>query len=140
MFIIFVVLKFKQVKQQLYEAGFECDFNGDSGTTLNKKVRNAQLYNYNFILVIGEKEQQTNTVNVRTRDNKVHGQVSVDEVLKRFKRLADVKTNKAEEEFGEGDETATATAGVKDAKLDDSSSSSSAAAAAEGKMDPAKYC
>lgn len=114
----------------MYEAGFECDFNSDPGTTLNKKVRNAQLDHYNFILVIGEKEQQTQTVNVRTRDNKVHGQVSVDEVLKRFKRLAETKTNKAEEEFGDGDGSIESR--VKDVKLGDESS--------DGKMDPAKYC
>ena len=102
---------------------------------MNKKVRNAQLDNYNFILVIGEKEQQTDTVNVRTRDNKVHGQVSVEEVLKRFKRLNDTKTNKAEEEFGESSGSGdAATAGVEDAvkdvKIDESGE----------KMDPAKYC
>lgn len=88
------------VKDKIYAAGFECDFNSDSGTTLNKKVRNAQLDNYNFILVIGQQEQQRNTVNVRTRDNKVHGEVSVDEVIRRFADLAESKTNHAEEEFG----------------------------------------
>lgn len=69
---------------------------------MNKKVRNAQLDNYNFILVIGEKEAQQGTVNVRTRDNKVHGEISVDEVIKRFKQMADSKTNHSEEEFGVG--------------------------------------
>lgn len=94
-------------------------------------MRNAQLDNYNFILVIGDKEQQTQTVNVRTRDNKVHGQVSVDEVLSRFARLRDTKTNKAEEEFGgeSGVEAA-----VDAVKLDEAKSSES------GQMDPAKYC
>lgn len=82
-----------KVKQRLYEAGYECDFNSDAGTTLNKKIRNAQLDNYNFILVIGEKEQQTETVNVRTRDNKVHGQESIDDVLKKFKDLVESKSN-----------------------------------------------
>jgi hypothetical protein len=51
-------------------------------------------------LVIGQQEQQRNTVNVRTRDNKVHGEVSVDEVIRRFADLAESKTNHAEEEFG----------------------------------------
>jgi threonyl-tRNA synthetase len=88
-----------KVKEQIYRAGFECDVNSDEGMTLNKKVRNAQLENYNFILVIGDKEQQTGTVNVRTRDNKVHGQVSVDEVIERFSQLAASRTNNAEDEF-----------------------------------------
>jgi threonyl-tRNA synthetase len=102
------------VKDKLYAAGFECDFNSDQGTTLNKKVRNAQLDNYNFILVIGEKEQAQHTVNVRTRDNKVHGEVHVDDVIKRFKELEESKTNHAEEEFGVG---IVATA-VSDIKID----------------------
>jgi threonyl-tRNA synthetase len=89
-----------KVRDQIYAAGFECDFNPDEGTTLNKKVRNAQLDNYNFILVIGEKEMQRNTVNVRTRDNKVHGEVSIDEVIKRFVQMENSKTNHSEEEFG----------------------------------------
>jgi len=89
-----------KVRDEIYAAGFECDFDSDSGSTLNKKIRNAQLANYNFILVIGEKEQQRNTVNVRTRDNKVHGEVSVDDVIKRFKEMDASKTNQAEEKFG----------------------------------------
>jgi threonyl-tRNA synthetase len=90
------------VRDEIYAAGFECDFNSDQGTTLNKKVRNAQLDNYNFILVIGEKEKLQHTVNVRTRDNKVHGEVHVDNVIKRFKELDETRTNNAEEEFGIG--------------------------------------
>jgi threonyl-tRNA synthetase len=38
---------------------------------LNKKIRNAQLAQFNFILVVGEREATANTVNVRTRDNAV---------------------------------------------------------------------
>ena len=92
------------VKERIYAAGYECDFVSDAGTTLNKKVRNAQLDNYNFILVIGDKEKQRGTVNVRTRDNKVHGELSVDEVIKRFGEMNKTKTNQAEEEFGHSGE------------------------------------
>jgi threonyl-tRNA synthetase len=90
----------KKVQKELYDAGFECDTDLDAGNTLNKKVRNAQLAHYNFILVVGEKEQTHNTVNVRTRDNKVHGEVSIDEMIKRFSILLKSKTNTAEDEFG----------------------------------------
>jgi hypothetical protein len=37
------------------------------------KVREAQLAQYNYILVVGEAEKLARTVNVRTRDNVVHG-------------------------------------------------------------------
>jgi threonyl-tRNA synthetase len=39
-----------QVKDQLYSAGFMCDVDVDAGDTMNKKIRNAQLSQYNFIL------------------------------------------------------------------------------------------
>lgn len=38
------------MKDQLYEAGFICEVDDDSGDTMNKKIRNAQLAQYNFIL------------------------------------------------------------------------------------------
>ncbi len=40
----------KEVKQRVYDAGFNCDCNVDDGETMNKKIRNAQLAQYNFIL------------------------------------------------------------------------------------------
>jgi threonyl-tRNA synthetase len=39
-----------QVKDQLHLAGFMCDVDVDPGDTMNKKIRNAQLAQYNFIL------------------------------------------------------------------------------------------
>lgn len=38
---------------------------------MNKQVRNAQLAQFNFILVVGQKEKDNGSVNVRTRDNQV---------------------------------------------------------------------
>ncbi|HLF54708.1 MAG TPA: threonine--tRNA ligase [Candidatus Nanoarchaeia archaeon] len=45
-----------------------------SAETVNKKVRNAQLDQVNYILVFGEKEQK-GELQVRTRENKVFGPV-----------------------------------------------------------------
>lgn len=39
----------KTVKKNMRDAGFCCDADVDDGTTMNKKVRNAQLAQYNFI-------------------------------------------------------------------------------------------
>lgn len=39
-----------QVQQKLYQAGFMCEVDTDPGDTMNKKVRNAQLAQFNFIL------------------------------------------------------------------------------------------
>ena len=60
----------------------------DSSRTLPKKVREAQLSQYNFILVVGQEEMDSNTVNVRTRDNEVHGAVRLEELVARFTSLA----------------------------------------------------
>ncbi|KAL1458375.1 hypothetical protein WDU94_008532 [Cyamophila willieti] len=86
-----------QVKNKLFEAGFMCDADLDSSDTLNKKIRNAQISQYNFIMVVGEKERNAATVNVRTRDNIVHGEFTVDDVITRFGRLKNNRTLKSEE-------------------------------------------
>ncbi|KAI5705070.1 hypothetical protein M8J75_011574 [Diaphorina citri] len=86
-----------QVKNKIFAAGFMCDADLDSSDTLNKKIRNAQISQYNFIMVVGEKEKSSNTVNVRTRDNIVHGEFSVDDVITRFGKLKENRTLKSEE-------------------------------------------
>ncbi|XP_034246626.1 threonine--tRNA ligase 1, cytoplasmic isoform X3 [Thrips palmi] len=88
-----------KVKQQIFEAGFMCDVDVDDSDTMNKKIRNAQLAQYNFIMIVGEKEVNGNTVNVRTRDNLVHGEFSIDAVIDKFKVLAKTRTIKSEEDF-----------------------------------------
>lgn len=79
----------EEVRQKVYEAGFMAEVDVDHGDTLNKKIRNAQLAQFNFILVVGEKEKSSNTVNVRTRDNVVHGEVSVDGLIEKLTKLKD---------------------------------------------------
>lgn len=41
-----------------------------SSGTLNKKIRNAQLAQFNFVAVVGEKEEQNRSVNLRSREKK----------------------------------------------------------------------
>lgn len=60
-----------EVYRRIFDAGFEVEFDEDSPDTLNKRIRNAQLAQFNFILVIGQQEKSHGTVNVRTRDNQV---------------------------------------------------------------------
>lgn len=79
----------KSVSEQLYKIGFMAEADLDDGDTMNKKIRNAQLAHYNFILVVGEKERAGNTVNVRTRDNKVHGEFTIDDLIVKLQRFRD---------------------------------------------------
>ncbi|XP_030636836.1 threonine--tRNA ligase 1, cytoplasmic [Chanos chanos] len=89
----------QRVQQEFHNAGLMTDVDLDPGCTLNKKIRNAQLSQYNFILVVGEKEKSSDTVNVRTRDNKVHGERSLAECMERLKQLKASRTRNAEEDF-----------------------------------------
>lgn len=79
----------QSVRDQLHLAGFMAEIDTDAGDTLNKKIRNAQLAQFNFILVVGEKERSSDTVNVRTRDNKVHGEVSITDLITKLNKIRD---------------------------------------------------
>ncbi|NP_001005932.1 threonine--tRNA ligase 1, cytoplasmic isoform 2 [Danio rerio] len=89
----------QRVQKEFHKVGLMTDVDLDPGCTLNKKIRNAQLAQYNFILVVGEKEKSSDTVNVRTRDNKVHGERSLTDCMERLKQLKASRTRNAEEEF-----------------------------------------
>lgn len=57
-----------EVQQKLSVAGFWTDVdNGEN--TLQKKIRNGEISQYNFILVVGQEELEGNAVNVRNRDD-----------------------------------------------------------------------
>lgn len=52
-----------------------------------------------FVVVVGEKEKSGGTVNIRTRDNKVHGERTVGETIERLQQLKRFRSKQAEEEF-----------------------------------------
>ncbi|TFY59012.1 hypothetical protein EVJ58_g6049 [Rhodofomes roseus] len=57
-----------EIAQKLNDLGVFADVdNGDN--TLPKKIRNGEIAQYNFILVVGQAELETRSVNVRNRDN-----------------------------------------------------------------------
>lgn len=69
----------------------------NSGDKLDKKIRNAQLENYNFIGVIGKEEVASQTVNLRRRDEeKEIGKFTIPEVLALFDGLRPIKSKKRE--------------------------------------------
>jgi len=73
----------ESVYKYLHKLGYECDWDRSNGQ-LNKKIRNAQLAQWNYILVCGEEEAAGGFVDVRTRDNTRHGKMRVDELAKRL--------------------------------------------------------
>ncbi|KAJ2361871.1 hypothetical protein H4S01_005068, partial [Coemansia sp. RSA 2610] len=58
-----------------------------SGNTLNRAVREAQLAQYSFILIVGEKELSNGTVDVRQRQGGRIGAKSIAEVKAMFQEL-----------------------------------------------------
>ncbi|XP_029959237.1 threonine--tRNA ligase, cytoplasmic-like [Salarias fasciatus] len=69
------------------------DLNADHGATLNKKIRSAQLAQYNYILVVGDKECESGTVSVRSRAGKQLGRRPTEEVLTALTQLRDSRSN-----------------------------------------------
>lgn len=70
-----------EVVAAIKSAGFYCDID-DTGESVSKKVRNAQLAQINYILTIGDKEVENRTFNLRTRDNVIHGEMTLEPFLK----------------------------------------------------------
>ncbi|KAI9312825.1 hypothetical protein BX666DRAFT_1865229 [Dichotomocladium elegans] len=85
----------KKITDKLVAAGIFADADL-SDNTLNKKIRNSELAQYNFIFVVGAEEESTNSVNVRNRDDvgtKAKGKtVPLDEVLKSVMNLKETKS------------------------------------------------
>jgi len=79
------------IRQKLHDEGMYADVDL-SKATFQKKVRNAQIAQYNFQLVVGKSEVENGTVNIRTRENKVEGEMKVEEMIEMLKKLrADFK-------------------------------------------------
>jgi len=62
----------------LKNQGFEVELDS-SAASLNKKIRNAQLSQFNYIVVIGEEESAQKVIDVRSRDGTRHGKKTLDE-------------------------------------------------------------
>jgi len=80
-----------QIRQEMIEKGLRVDVD-DRTESIPKKVRDAQLEQVNYILVVGERELGNKTVTVRTRDNKVLGEEKIDPfVAKLLKEIEEMR-------------------------------------------------
>lgn len=80
----------QKVQSQIQKRGFLVDID-DSNESVGKKVRNAQLLKYNYMLTVGDAEMENGTISVRTRDNVVHGAIDIEEFLARVEKERDSK-------------------------------------------------
>ncbi len=69
-----------EVAKKIREAGFICEVD-DTSESVNKKIRNAQLMQVNYMLTVGDQEEEKHNVALRTRDNVVHGSIELADFL-----------------------------------------------------------
>jgi len=62
----------KSLAEKMKGQGIRAEID-ERNQTMNYKIREAQLKQVNYILVVGDKELAEQTVNVRTRENQVKG-------------------------------------------------------------------
>jgi threonyl-tRNA synthetase len=72
---------------EIRQAGFQCDVD-DTSESVSKKIRTAQLMQFNYMLTVGDKEEESGLATLRTRDNVVHGEISLPLFLDALKKEA----------------------------------------------------
>ncbi|MDX1686407.1 MAG: threonine--tRNA ligase [Candidatus Promineifilaceae bacterium] len=68
----------REVAEQLRAAGMRVEVD-DSGNRMSAKIRDAQLQKVPYMLIVGDREVEANTVAVRTRDEEDRGAIPVEE-------------------------------------------------------------
>jgi threonyl-tRNA synthetase len=71
----------KKIVDEMVASGLRVEID-ERSETVSKKVRDAQVEKVNYILVVGDREAQNNSVNVRTRNNEVLGEKKVSDLVK----------------------------------------------------------
>ena len=75
----------KEVFKTLKTAGIRVEIDG-TNETLGKKIRNSKLEKIPYFLVIGDKEVESKTVTVESRDRGNEGSISVEELLQKLQK------------------------------------------------------
>jgi threonyl-tRNA synthetase len=74
----------EEVKQKLAEHDIQAQVD-NRDEKIGRKIRDAEVKKLPFMLILGEKEVETNTVSVRKHGSGDQGSVSFDEFLQNFK-------------------------------------------------------
>lgn len=83
------------IRDILHARGFDADVDA-SNNTINKKIREAQVMQWNYILVVGASEEESQTVMVRQReDPKNQTQKSLGDLIQQFEDLRDITKRRA---------------------------------------------
>ena len=75
----------KKVENELKQQGFRVDLD-ERAESMSKKVRDAQLEKYNYMIIIGDKEEKSGKYSIRTREGRVEFDVSPEEFIEKIKK------------------------------------------------------
>lgn len=81
----------RSIVKKLKRAGFKADIDFSS-ESVSKKIRNAQLLKINYMLTIGDKEVETNTVSIRTRDGLKLNEIPLDDFMEKISKEREEKS------------------------------------------------
>ncbi|MFC1894765.1 threonine--tRNA ligase [Candidatus Dependentiae bacterium] len=76
----------KKIYKKLFDAGIRVELD-ESGDQISAQIRNAQIKEVPWMLVIGKKEQEKETVSLRTLDGKQEFDFVVEDLLKKAEEL-----------------------------------------------------
>lgn len=80
----------KEVEQQLRDKGIRVEMD-DRAEKIGYKIREAQLQQIPYMLVVGEKEVEERLVSVRSRDEGDQGQMKIDELVSKIVKEVEEK-------------------------------------------------
>lgn len=84
----------RSVEEKLKKAGFRVEYDSRN-EKIGYKIREAQLQKVPYMLVIGEKEQESGNVSVRSRDEGELGAIKLDDLIPKLNEEVDEKEIKS---------------------------------------------
>ncbi|MBU1110685.1 threonine--tRNA ligase [Patescibacteria group bacterium] len=81
----------REIKNKLQDEDIRVEINSRN-ETMQAKIRDAQNQKVPYMLVVGKKEQESGTVNVRLRTEKKVGEITVNKFLERIKSTIEAKS------------------------------------------------
>ena len=82
----------KKVEKQLKSENIRVEID-DKSEPLGARIRDAQMQKIPYMLIVGKKEQESQTVSERGRSGKDYGQQPLDEFIKNIRKEIDEKVN-----------------------------------------------
>ena len=90
----------KKIRRELKKNKFYATID-DRDASLNKKIREAQLEKVNYVVVVGDKEVEEGTVNIRARDNKFQLTTTIEKFIEGLRKEREEKLLEAKKEYFE---------------------------------------